>query len=135
MTIRRFYELSLFVPLAVPLLMALDSSRFGVAMLAVPYLGLVYFARRKMRRMSEPELVKGSLRASFLFAGLACFCFSPILVSAFTGSSSALEAGRNLQGVGLALAGATEYVLLVDSVMLVCFLARLVRLEKRIAFL
>lgn len=136
MTIRRFYELSLFVPVVVPLLMALATD-FGTALLAVPYLGLVYLARWRMRRMSEPEMVKLSLRAPFLFAGLACLCFLTGLGgSAFTGSSSVLVVdGGKLLGGGVALLAAAEYVLLVDGVLFVCYLAKLVRREMPVVFL
>lgn len=139
MTIRRFYELSLFVPLAVPLLMALaglvyHSSQLATALLAVPYLGLVYIARRRMRRMSEPELVKLSLRASVLFVGLACLCFLPILGGSAFAGWSVLENDRML-GASVALVAAAEYVLLVDGVLCLCYLARLVRRETRIGWL
>lgn len=140
MTIRRYYELSLLVPLAVPLLMAVAglvyrSSPLATVLLAVPYLALVYIARWRMRRMSEPELVKLSLRATVLLVGLACLCFLPVLGgSAFTGGWSVLENDRIL-GAGVGLLAAAEYVLLVDGVLCVCYVARLVRRERAVVFL
>ncbi len=129
MTIRRFYELSLFVPFVVPLLMAL-TSEFGTALLAVPYLGLVYLARRRMRRMSEPEMVKLSLRAALLFVGLACLC-----LVAGGGALPRASSADKLLGAGVALIAAAEYVLLVDGVLFVCYVARLVRREMPVVFL
>lgn len=153
MTIRRFYHLSLFIPILLPWLMKLagfgyDSgwellepvyrqSRYGTALLAVPYLGMAYLACRRMRRTSESEIVRASLRAPFLFAGLACLGFLPIVGgSALTGGSSVLEAGGVLLEVGvLALMRAAGYVLLVNGVLFLGCQARLVRLETRVAFL
>lgn len=152
MTIRRYYELSLFVPVVVLLVVAADfvfaggpgpvepayrSSGFGMALLVVPYLGLVYLARRRMRRVSEPELVKLSLRAALLFGGLACLLVLATLAgSAFTGGASILQANvGKLLGLGAALVAAAECVLLADFVLLVCYLARLVRHERPVGWL
>jgi hypothetical protein len=147
MTIRRYYELSMFAPLAVPLLMALAgfgfgsepgpfepefrSFQFGTAMLALPYLGLVYFARRRMRGMSEPEIVKLTLQAPFLFAIVVWLCLLPILVGAvFSGNSSPLEVGTMIAAVGLiAFVFAGAYVVLVDGVLYMLYRAGLVRRE------
>lgn len=152
MTIRRFYEISLFVPVVVLLGVAADflfgggpgpvepaypSSGFGTALLVVPYLGLVYFARPGMRRVSEPELVKLSLRAALLFAGLAGLVFLAMPAgSAFSGGPPVLRVdGDEFLGAGVALVAAGEYVLLVDFVLLVCYLARLVRHERPVGWL
>ena len=153
MTIRRFYQLSLFLPILLPLLVdpgefgfsyrpglfepAYHSPRFDALLLGVPYLGLVYFALRRMRTASEPELVKRSLRAPFLFAGLTCLAFLPVAAgSALTGASSVLEAGGALLGVGLlALFRAAGYALLVNGVLFLACNARLVRLERRVTVL
>lgn len=152
MTIRRYYEISLFVPVVVLPMVAADfvfgggpgpvepayrSYGFGTALLAVPYLGLVYFGRGRMRRMSEPELVKLSLRVVLLFACLAGLMFLAMLGgSAFTGDPSVLQVdGDKLLGVGVALVAAAEYVLVVDFVLLVCYLVRLVRHERPVGWL
>lgn len=152
MTIRRYYELSLFVPVVVLLVLAADfvfsggpgpvdpayrSYAFVTALLVVPYLGLVCLARRRMRGVSEAELVKLSLRVVLLFGGLACLlALATLAASAFTWGASILQAnvGR-LLGAGAALVAAAEYVLLVDAVLLVCYLARLVRNETRVGWL
>lgn len=151
MTIRRFYQISLLVPILVLLSMAMAgfdfrgvsglfepaSPRSDTALLGVPYLGLVYFALRRMRRISEPEIVMLSLQAPFVFAGLACLWSLPVVgVNALTGGSSVLEAGGMLLGVGLlALLAAAEYVLLANGVLFLCCKARLVRHETRVSFL
>jgi hypothetical protein len=153
MTIRRFYQMSLFLPLFLPLLvepgafvfgtrpgligLADLSPRYDAVLLAVSYLGLVYFACRWMRTMSEPEMVKLSLRAPLLFAGLTCLAFLPIMAGrAFTGASSVPEAGGALLGVGLlALFRAAGYTLLVNGVLFLSCNARLVRLERRVTLL
>lgn len=110
------------------------SSPPAAVLFAVPYLGLVYFARRRMRRMSEPELVKLSFRVSALFVGLACLCILPVLGgSVSNGGWSALN--DRILGVFVALLGAAEYVLLADGVLCVCYLARLVRRETAVGFL
>lgn len=147
MTIRRCYELSVFVPLAVPLLMALAafgfgsepgpfepefrSFQFGTAVLAPPHLARVYFARRRMRGMSEPEIVKLSLQAPFLFAVVVWLCLLPILIGAvFSGNSSLLEVGTMIAAVGLiAFVIAGAYVVLVDGVLYLLYRAGLVRSE------
>ncbi|HEU0076890.1 MAG TPA: hypothetical protein VFQ76_04520 [Longimicrobiaceae bacterium] len=147
MTIRRYFELSLFVPLAVPLLLALlgfgfgsepgafepefRSFQFGTAVLAVPYLGLAYYARRRMRRMSEPEIVKLSLEAPFLFAIVVWLCLLPILIGTmFSGNSSISQVAGMVAGVGLiALVVAGAYVVLIDGVLFVLYRAGLVRRE------
>ena len=147
MTMRRYFELSLFVPLAVPLLMALlgfgfgsepgafepefRSFQFGTAVLALPYLGLVYYARRRMRAMSEPEIVKLSLEAPFLFAIVVWLCLLPILIGAlFSGSSSISEVGGMIAGVGLvALVVAGAYVALIDGTLFLLYRAGVVRRE------
>jgi hypothetical protein len=100
------------------------SFQFGTAMLALPYLGLVYFARRRMRRMSEPEIVKLSLQAPFMFAVVVWLCLLPILVGAvFSGNSSLLEVGMMVGGVGLvAFVFAGAYVVLVDGVLYLLYL-------------
>ena len=150
MTIRRYYELSLFVPLAVPLLMALlgfgfgsepgpfepefRSFQFGTAVLAVPYLGLAWFARRWMRGMSEPEIVKLSLEAPFLFAIVVWLCLLPVVVGAmFSGNSSVTEVGGMVAGVGLvALVVAGAYVVLIDGTLFLLYRAGLVRRETAV---
>ena len=147
MTIRRYFELSLFVPLAVPLLMALlgfgfgsepgpfepefRSFQFGTAVLAVPYLGLAYYARRRMRRMSEREIVKLSLEAPLLFAIVVWICLLPILIGVmFSGNSSISEVAGMIAGVGLiALVVAGAYVALIDGVLFLLYRAGLVRRE------
>lgn len=148
MTMRRYFELSLFVPLAVPLLMALlgfgfgsepgawepefRSFQFGTAVLALPYLGLVYYARRRMRAMSEPEIVKLSLEAPFLFAGVVCLCFAPVVVGAmFTGNSSISEVAGQAVGVGfIALVVAGAYVALIDGTLFLLYRTGVVRRES-----
>ena len=82
-------------------------------------------------------MVKLSLLAPFLLAGLTCLSFLPIAAgSALTGGPSVLEAGGAILGVGLlALFRAAYYVLLVNGVLFLCCQARLVRLERRVAFL
>jgi hypothetical protein len=147
MTMRRYFELSLFVPLAVPLLTALlgfgfgsepgpfepefRSFQFGTAVLALPYLGLVYWARRRMRAMSEPEIVKLSLEAPFLFGGVVVLCFAPIVIGAiFTGNSSIPEVAGQAAGVGLvALVIAGAYVALIDGTLFLLYRAGVVRRE------
>lgn len=150
MTIRRYFELSVFVPLAVPLLLAvagfgfgsepgafepeIRSFQFGTALLALPYLGLVWWARGRMRTMSEPEIVKLSLAAPFLFAGLVGLCFLTIpIASAFTGGSSLGETGAMVVGVAfVALVVAAGYVVLIDGVLYLLYRARLVRRETAV---
>lgn len=150
MTMRRYFELSLFVPLAVPLLMALlgfgfgsepgpfepefRSFQFGTAVLALPYLGLVVYARRRMRAMSEPEIVKLSLEAPFLFAIVVWLCLLPILVGAmFSGNSSISEVGGMIAGVGfIALVVAGAYVALIDGTLFLLYRAGLVRRETAV---
>ncbi len=149
MTIRRYYELSLFVPFAVPLLMAvagfgfgsapgpfepeLRSFQFGTALLALPYLGLVCFARSRMRGMGEPEIVKLSLHAPFLFAGAAWIFLLPLL------TGGALVQGVSVDAGGLALTVsavalvaffvAAGYVALVDGALCLLYRAGPVRRE------
>ncbi len=153
MTIRRFYQLSLFLPILLPLLVEpgafvfgnrsamfeppYDSPRYDAVLLAVSYLGLVYFACRWMRTMSEPEMAKLSLKAPFVFAGLTCLSFLPLMaVQGITGATSVLDVGGVLFGIGLlALLRAASYVLLVDGVLFLCCRARLVRLERRVTLL
>lgn len=131
MTIRRYFELSLFAPLAVPLLLAvaglgfgsepgayepeIRSFQFGTALLAVPYLGLAWWARRRMRRMGEPEIVKLSLEAPFLFAGVVCVFMSLVVMgNVLIGRASASQVGGMVVGVGMiALAFAVVYVALI----------------------
>lgn len=147
MTMRRYFELSLFVPLAVPVLLALlgfgfgsepgafepeiRSFQFGTALLALPYLGLVAWARRRMRGMSEREMVKLSLEAPFLFAGAAClFMLLLTMGTVLAGRSSLSGVAGMVAGVGLvALAVAGAYVALIDGVLFGLLRAGLVRRE------